>query len=257
MRVLFLFILIILCASCVSVNNNPNQNGSVRFVDGEERVQMMKPDKSDTTEAVFSYKYYQNCDSVFKDSANEQIYQFTIGFTESTRSDSIGVLSPQFFNSQLNYFYQMYLSEDGNYHLWEMEGRAKVIDERRDFVQLDLGGWTYTGGAHGNGFSKTVIIDRNSGRVLRLTDFIKDTQELNKIAESEFRILYDLNSEESINEAGFWFENDQFQLNENFSFTESHMCFFYNSYEIAPYSGGPTLLEVPIEKIRHLLNEKF
>ena len=76
---------------------------------------------------------------------------------------------------------------------------------------------------------------------------------LNKIVEPHFRKLFKLTSKESLNDNGFWFENDQFSVYENFTFQVGELLVYYNSYDIAPYSGGPTELLVPFEEIKHLL----
>jgi hypothetical protein len=76
---------------------------------------------------------------------------------------------------------------------------------------------------------------------------------LNKIAEPLFRKLFELTAKESLNDFGFWFENDQLSVYENFTFQGGEALFYYNSYDIEPYSVGSTELLDPFEEIKHLL----
>lgn len=253
-----LAILIYGCAAVDGVNNNNSQYE--RVTSGKAEFDLFKPDHSDSTTIQLEYSYYTDIDSVYKDSVNSLIGDFTVRLTEDfSENMSFGKssLSHDFFIAQLDSFSECYRSEDGNYHLWDLNGEVGIYNERKDFVQVSLSGWLYTGGAHGNGSTTYVLVNKTNGSVLELTDFITSVEELNRIAEIEFRKLYDIPSGQSINDAGFWFENDQFSVNENFSFSGSTMDFLYNSYEIAPYAGGQTLLEVPLDKIKHILRQNL
>jgi hypothetical protein len=42
-------------------------------------------------------------------------------------------------------------------------------------------------------------------------------------------------------------------LNDNFHFTGDSMAFFYNSYEIAPYSAGQIEFSIPLKDIQGYL----
>ena len=183
----FLISVLMLVTGC-SVSNEVLSNVKTeRITQGTAVFPLINRNFSDTTDLKYEYSYYALCDSVFKDSVNCHIRDFTIGFTQFENNKANNVLSTQFFVAQLDSFNHIYLSEDENDMLWELEGNAKINDEKENFIQVELGGWTYTGGAHGNGYSSTKIIDKSSGRLLNLCDFITDTIVLNEIAEVEFR----------------------------------------------------------------------
>ena len=97
------------------------------------------------------------------------------------------------------------------------------------------------------------LYDRNNGSLLSVEDVFSDVDELNVIGELYFRKMFDLSPNEDLGDAGFWFDNNQFSVNENFSFSNSVVTFHYNTYEIAPYANGPTDLEIPIREVKHLL----
>ena len=81
-------------------------------------------------------------------------------------------------------------------------------------------------------------------------------QELKIIGEAEFRKLKELTSEADLGQAGFWFENNEFYLNDNFLITDSSLVFYYNDYEITAYAFGPTELIIPYSKISALVEDQ-
>ena len=72
--------------------------------------------------------------------------------------------------------------------------------------------------------------------------------ELTKIGETEFRKLKELTAEADLGQAGFWFENNEFYLNDNFLITDSSLVFYYNNYEITAYAFGPDRIKYTIFK---------
>ena len=72
----------------------------------------------------------------------------------------------------------------------------------------------------------------------------------------EFRRLKELTSEADLGQAGFWFENNKFYLNDNFLITDSSLVFYYNDYEITAYAFGPTELIIPYSKIATLVGDQ-
>jgi len=236
-----------------------------RIVKGEAKRTVHSLAGSDSTEFVIDYEYFsrQNSsfvmDSSFKDSVNTIIYEVVKQETFSEVYDNVEPITKHFFSAQLDSLAKVYESEeDGDEHatLWDLE-MSIGIQDFSSFVVVTLSGWSYTGGAHGNGYFNYRKINLKDGIELGTKDFFTDVDALNVIAEPYFRALFELSAEESLNEYGFWFYNDEFSVNENFTFSGDDIVFYYNSYEIAPYAGGPTELIVPMEKIKHLLKREL
>ena len=82
-------------------------------------------------------------------------------------------------------------------------------------------------------------------------------EELRKLGEDQFRLVRDLSQDEDLGEAGFWFDDNKFSLNDNFALTEDGIRFFYNSYEIAPYALGTTDITISYDSIKNLLISNF
>lgn len=227
-----------------------------RIVTDEATKMIFSTDLSDTSTFVIDYSFFsrQNSsyemDSTFKDSVNLMIFK-NVGW-ETNSFGNFQPITESFFTSSLDTLADSFHEEeDENSILWDMEMTIGIQDFP-SFVELSFSGWSYTGGAHGNGYVMYDLINREDGRQLELTDAFTDVDALNAIAETYFRTLYELSPTESLNDYGFWFDNDEFTVNENFRFVGGAVEFYYNSYEIASYAGGPTELTVPMEAIKHL-----
>ena len=80
-------------------------------------------------------------------------------------------------------------------------------------------------------------------------------QNLNEIAEQEFRKMKELKENEDLDEAGFWFDDNKFNINNNFALSEGGLTFYYNNYEITAYAYGPTELIIPLVKVSQLIKD--
>ena len=214
----------------------------------------------DSTVCLIDYSYFSSIDLPYKDSINQTIKRFTSNITQFERGlGGNSILSNSFFKAQLDSFELICISEeDEEYsHLWELECSIEIDDSRDSLVQLQITAWSYTGGAHGNGSTVTFIYDKSSARKLMLEDIFSDVIAVTAIGEMYFRSLYQLDPDTDLDDAGFWFENNKFHLNNNFSIMGDSFEFLYNSYEIAPYSGGETIIEIPIEEIKNYIKIKI
>jgi hypothetical protein len=113
----------------------------------------------------------------------------------------------------------------------------------------------FTGGAHGGAGTYFINIDPKTGNNVVLDDVLRPgyKQYLKKIAEQLFRQAREIPDSVSFNEVGFEFPDNEFQLNDNFGLTREGIMFVYNSYEIAPFSAGPTTVLIPYEKLKDWL----
>lgn len=264
--VLFLFAVSSLITSCGSRENailsdSTSFGSEPRVINGVAEKLIVSLDFSDSSIFVIEYAFFtrqnssQVMDSSYKDSVNRIIFN-------NVRSDThldgeFEPLTESFFSSRLDSLVMSFHEEEDEYTgVWGME-MSIGIQDFPSFVELTLSGWSYTGGAHGNGYVTYHLIDREDGRQLELKDVFTDLDALNAIAEPYFRALFELDRTESLNDYGFWFDNDEFTVNENFTFIGGSVQFYYNSYEIAPYSGGPTELVIPMDTIKHLLKLKL
>jgi hypothetical protein len=140
---------------------------------------------------------------------------------------------------------------------WSLERNIGVMHNTPRILSLDLHEAVYTGGAHPNSSRVYVSLDVSTGMTITLSDILMDGQikVLNGIAEREFRKLKQVAPDKGLDDAGYWFEDGKFELNDNFAITAEGLVFYFNSYEIASYADGPTRLVIPAEDLRPLIRK--
>lgn len=220
-------------------------------------------ERTDSVNCAITYNYFAPNDAAYKDSINRKIKDYVIRITQfGGKPGTNSILSNTFFQAQLDSFVLINEMEradydDGLNQMWEIESVIEIDDSFEQFAQLQLTAWAYTGGAHGNGATKTELIEKSKGKVLTIDAVFTDVSAVTAIAETYFRKMYELEPDADLDDAGFWFENNLFHLNNNFFISGDVIAFLYNSYEIAPYSGGQTLIEIPLEEVKNYLKIKF
>lgn len=231
-----------------------------RIESGEARAYAYSLDKQDSTLSQIDYQYYTPqfssgvMDSTFKDSVNARIVHWASSQSPEVETPLIGPLTGYYFQQVVNDFTVDEEEEfdDMNMHRWSLEMGFDRF-ETTDFVRLNTHAWSYTGGAHGNGFTVYEYFEKAGGRRIHLDFFTNDIGALTRIAEPFFREQQEIPNEMSYGEFGMWFENDVFALNDNFYFTNDEMVFVYNPYEIAPYAGGTIELRIPLSELEGII----
>ncbi len=144
-----------------------------------------------------------------------------------------------------------------SYQEWFIERSGTVKFFNNDFISLVFSEYAYLGGAHPNSYTMFTVLDLNNGNKITLEDiFIKVTnRSLIKLQKIEFRKLKELGEHEDLDEAGFWFDENRFSINDNFAISDEELIFYYNNYEITAYAYGPTELIIPLAKISDLIKE--
>lgn len=142
---------------------------------------------------------------------------------------------------------------------WDLNRNVKIIYNSNNVISFEYSEYYYLGGAHPNSIVLYKSINLNNEKQISLTDLFTESNftKLNSIAENIFRKKWKLKNDDDLEKAGFWFNNNQFALNDNFAITKDGLIFYYNNYEIAPYVFGPTELFIQINEIKNLLNSKY
>ncbi|WP_183560748.1 DUF3298 and DUF4163 domain-containing protein [Mucilaginibacter sp. SP1R1] len=137
---------------------------------------------------------------------------------------------------------------------YELNSYAKVIIQDSSLTTLEIGGYTYQGGAHGASATFFINWDTKANKSITLSDLFRDnyTEKLKSTAETIFRKNEKLSDTASLAK-DYFFKDNRFALNDNFSVTPLGIKFFFNQYEIKPYAAGTTTLLIPYSQIRSLL----
>lgn len=141
------------------------------------------------------------------------------------------------------------------YHRWADERRMEVLHADHRVLSVELLLYSFTGGAHPNTFAALQSFDLATGDRLALEDLVAagSGSRLDALGERHFRDQREIPESESLEEAGFWFEDDRFRLTDNFAVTGEGLVFVFNPYEVAPYVFGPTRITLPWAELRGLL----
>ena len=250
--------LVTLFTSCGEEGKSPAENNLkyelVTFQKQSEGCDTLRDDNCAKIKIEFPRITFSE-NEIVKEKINKSI-DALFSINESFESEVVD------FNAEMGSFieeFESFIKEFPDaYQSWFIERTGEVKLNSGNIFSIDFMEYSYTGGAHPNSFVVFKNYNLSNGEEITLDEIISpDKQtELTKVGEAEFRKLKDLTSEADLGEAGFWFENKEFSLNDNFLITDSSLVFYYNSYEITAYAFGPTELTIPYSKIEPLIGER-
>ncbi|MDC8000925.1 DUF4163 domain-containing protein [Aequorivita todarodis] len=162
------------------------------------------------------------------------IQEAATGFIEAYNADKA-----QFPDMAGEYFAEISVNEI-------YTSKAHLCFEMRQYL--------FTGGAHGYGTTSFLNIDPKTGEELTSKELFKNSTEFTAFAEKKFRAQQKIAKDQSINDNGFWFENDRFYLPESVGFTQDSLIFVYNQYDIASYADGPIELKIAMKEAEPFLS---
>lgn len=205
----------------------------------------------DSTTLTFDYVYFPKPKKLYMDSVNHKLLRFFSGLCFVPEGNSDAIPTETVVLNYLTDFKRQNLDayDDEYVQLWSIDAGV-YFTETKKTITVALSEYNYAGGAHPNSSLAYVHLDKKSGATLHLEDFFEDIPALTKVAEKYFREARELGADDNLEEAGFWFENGVFQLNDNFIFEEDKLIFFYNNYEITSYAAGATEVVIPIGEVK-------
>lgn len=136
---------------------------------------------------------------------------------------------------------------------WFIEVEAEPLLSSAEVATLDLSISAYTGGAHPNARRQLVSFAVPTGQLLGADDLTADVGALTAAVERRFRVQRGLGPDDDLEAAGFWLSDGRFILPDNLGLTADGLLVHWDAYEIAPYSMGPTTVEVPKEDLEGIV----
>lgn len=139
---------------------------------------------------------------------------------------------------------------------WFLEKRDSVAIQTKNYIGFSTFFYSYTGGAHGNYYTRYHNYDITTHKEIQLNDIVAENDQaaLTTIAEGFFRKQENLTDTASLSN-GYFFEDAKFFLPDNFILQKQGLLFLYTIYEIKPYVNGETKLLIPYSAIETLLTE--
>ncbi|MCO5261015.1 MAG: DUF3298 and DUF4163 domain-containing protein [Crocinitomicaceae bacterium] len=253
----YLLIAVAVVASCDSSKNRTMETADLgaemhkpdSWERGEATAFYVNKSSSDTTKAAIYYTIAKP-DSPLKSVTDSIIGVFLGNEVKMPISkESLTAYATGFVNE----YKDLVEKGDENMFVWELNVSLNFDTVNANYLKAEFVNYGFTGGAHGNTNLNFYMIDIEKAKLLKLSDICSNIKELEKRAEVYFRKEYVVDSNSDLEEAGFWFDNNKFQLNKNFYFEKDKLVFVYNQYEIAAYSMGQIFLEIPLKDIKDIL----
>ena len=215
-------------------------------------------DGCDTTKDCTSiYFYYPEFNNESENPLIDSINNFIMG---KLLFDDVEFDSSATLEKVIDYFiedYKLQLKDFPEYsYPWYSKTKASVEYQDKNYLSLKISNESFSGGAHPNYFTNYFVINKNTGKEILLKELFKPNfeKELNEVVSKEFRKVRGIKSNNSLSEEGYWFEDTQNIFNDNFGISEKGILFYYNPYDVAPYSYGPTIVKIPYSEIESIIN---
>ncbi len=151
---------------------------------------------------------------------------------------------------------ELYKSNIGGQSMnWESLEFMHILYNDRNFLTFYTISYAFTGGAHGMEVFDFNVVDLKTGKIISLAEIFAADQEtaLTALLTREFQKLNNVKPGQKLTEAGFFV--DEVKPSRNFYITDEGIGFFYNHYEIAPYSNGPSNCFLTYEELRPLMRK--
>jgi len=200
----------------------------------------------------FDYPQFKNeANSEILKKINASVIKTMLTYTEANSPDKA---CEEFINNYKSFIDNPDVDESNT--AWFDKRDAEWLSIQKKVMSVKCNVSNFMGGAHENNFVMLRNFTPLTGDSIGL-NMIFDTESLKELSnqgEMKFRAKQGLKKEESFEEAGYWFPDNEFYLTENFAFTQEGLLFYYNEYEIAPYSKGAIYFVVPYSLIMHLFD---
>lgn len=199
---------------------------------------------TDTTKAVISYPVFQD------QQINQFIEQKMMGFANEGEHYNT---YKDFTNAFIKNF-DDFNKENKDYgQTWFMDGKIEVVAQQPQYLSVLITYVSYEGGAHPNSNFTYLNYDPVNHKEITLDALISADAmpKLTAVAEKIFRKNEKLSADESLKDR-YFFENDKFSLNQNFTITKEGLKFLYNPYEIKAYAFGTTTLLIPFAELKDI-----
>lgn len=250
MRKLYILLCIAFIISCGG--NSKKFDSTVNFE--KIKIERNSSDISEDTTYQVSITYYKPVDAqkFLNDSINKYTkILFASWFDVSGNND----LNASVKKHMDEYFKEVEKNRFFYHHAFYLKIDPDESYQNNNMLSFAYNWGVYEGGAHGNHGKYCFMLDKRDGSKITYNKLVKPEkeEEFLKIAEDEFRNQAGVKEGEKMPDL-YRFENNKFHLNDNFALTPAGLAFYYNPYDIAPYTAGLIKLILPYEKIKGYIN---
>lgn len=136
---------------------------------------------------------------------------------------------------------------------WELLKYTQILFNEKNILSFGVLNYAFTGGAHGMETRDFTVFDIQTGKPVGLTEIFREgfEKDITDLLTRTLKSNLGIGLSQKLTDNGFFV--DEVKPNENFYLTASGIGFFYNHYEIAPYSNGPNEIFLPYSMLAQLL----
>ncbi len=253
MRYLYFLLFIFLFSGCNNTNKGDEKTPTIETLPDtlayvKEVIRKDEPNCIPTRErecAYFEAKYIQVTDGDT---------DYTI---QSINEQLLALLRGKKYTNVIahaNGFIESYLQEKKdlrNAMPWVTTYNQSVLRNDASVFVVETNFYAFSGGAHGYYSTVYENYDRLSGKLIELSDLFEPGYEdrLNKVGEQYFRKALDMPYNQPLNEL-FSFDNNVFEIPDNFALIDQGIQFIFNPYDVASYAQGQQLFFVPYSALQ-------
>ncbi len=204
---------------------------------------------------IVSYPIFSGHDSVLVKALNQSVQEFIVSAVGGNGQLPFAVA----LDSASQQFFEMFRAdvkerpEMALEYTTELKDTIPFLNSRVATVQMD--GYSYTGGAHGNPFTMLVSYDlTKEAKPLEITDLISDTTAVKPALEKAYKLSKGLQETDPLSEV-VYAEIKQIPLPAQIAIVANGVVFFYNAYEIAPYAVGSSAVLLTWEQLGPLADK--
>jgi hypothetical protein len=148
-------------------------------------------------------------------------------------------------------------NQDSPVFQWIKMSEVFVQLNQNQLLSYAIADYAYTGGAHGLSTKQFTVLDIKNMKQLSPADIFRPEalDNIPALLEKNLRLQYQISADSSLRSAGFFI--DELEITGNFWLSPAGIGFYYNSYEIAPYSFGHTPILLPFSQLDGLLKPEF
>lgn len=198
---------------------------------------------TDTSKAVISYP-------VFSD---EQTNSFVLEKVLLTADSGKNYKSYRAYTADFIKSFEDFQKTEDRPQTWFLEIKNQVTVQKPAYLSVLSRYVSFMGGAHPNTVYTYLNYNPVTHQQILLDSLLLPggMSGLTKVAEQIFRKNEKLTPTASLKD-GYFFENDTFKLNKNFTITSEGLKFLYNPYEIKAYAFGTTELVIPFSALKEI-----
>jgi len=164
-------------------------------------------------------------------------------------------LQQAYFNNYLSDNLDLYkqMPDAGSLN-WDLYKLMHIVYNDRHLLSFCIESYAFTGGAHGLGAQNFTVINTRTGDIVTAGDlFVKNYKSiLTPLLTAKLKQMEMLGPSDKLSDKSDFFV-DEIVPNDNFYITGNGIGFFYNHYEIAPYSRGFTEIFLTFSELRPAL----